>query len=114
MIYLCSPYSHPDTREMEYKYRQVAQAAAHLIALGEIVYSPIVHCHHLACNFTMPREWEFWRRFDLAMLDKADECWVLELDGWHKSVGVNAEIAFAIERDIPVCFLALEEVGLRG
>lgn len=114
MIYLCSPYSHPDPKEMEYRFHRVAAATAWLMTHGEIVYSPIVHNHYLACNFTLPREWEFWRRFDLAMLVKADECWVLELDGWHKSVGVNAEIAFAIDRDIPVCFLSLEEVGLRG
>ncbi len=99
---------------MEFKFRQVSHAAAILMRRGEIIFSPIAHCHPLAIVHAMPHDWEFWQRYCLAMLAKADEMWVLELEGWHKSTGVLAEIVFAHDHDIPVCFLSLEEVGLRG
>jgi len=114
VLYLASPYTHPDPLEMEYKFKQVSQAVASLMNRGEIIFSPIAYCHPLAVAHEMPRDWEFWQRYCLAMLAKADEMWVLELDGWHKSTGVAAEIVYAINNNIPVCFLSLEEVGLRG
>ena len=108
MIYLASPYAHDDKLEMEYRFQQAATAVAHFMELGFVVYSPIVHNHYLACNFSLPRTWDFWKQFDLPILDRCDELWVLELDGWQKSNGVNAEIAHAINTDKLIIYVAPE------
>ncbi len=110
MIYLASPYAHPDPHEMEYRFHRVCEATARLLLQGEVVYSPIAHNHYLAVNFNLPRTWDFWQNLDLRMIDRADAVWVLQLDGWQKSTGVNAEITYAIQRGIPVLYLDFEEL----
>ena len=110
MIYLASPYAHPDMLEMDYRFHSVCRAVVCLMKQGEVVYSPIAHNHYLAQTFDLPRDWDFWSRFDLPMIDKADSLWVLMLDGWQKSKGVQAEIAHAINTGKPVLYIELDEV----
>lgn len=104
-IYLGSPYSHHDPAMRHQRYRQVGRAAAHLIREGLIVYSPIVHCHLIAREFGLPKEFEFWERFDYAMLEPAGLLMVLKLPGWEESRGLTAEMAFARKKEIPLKFM---------
>jgi hypothetical protein len=110
MLYLASPYSHPDPLEMEYRYEQACKVTAHFLRLSFVVYSPIVHCHQLAKEFSLPTDFLFWQKFCLAMLNKADGLWVLQLDGWQTSKGVNAEIIHAVNSDIPVVYVDMDEI----
>lgn len=82
---------------MQERFHAVCELTAELLAGGLVVYSPIAHNHYLACNFNLPRDWEFWQNLDLKMLDLANELHVLMLPGWEKSRGVAAEIKHAIE-----------------
>lgn len=110
MIYLASPYTHPDPLEMQYRFHQVCNACAYLMSLGKVVYSPIAHNHYLAQNFSLPHDWNFWQNFDCHMIDRADEVWVFTIDGWHKSVGVQAEIIYAINAGKPVVYFEFDGV----
>lgn len=101
MIYLASPYSHPDPDVREQRYRAACHAAAELIQAGHIVFSPVIHSHPLTA-FGLPTGWEFWQRVDLALLERCDEVVVLKLEGWEESVGVHAEIRTAGELGKPV------------
>jgi nucleoside 2-deoxyribosyltransferase len=101
MIYLASPYSHPDPDVREQRYRAACRAAAELIQAGHIVFSPVIHSHPLT-EFGLPTGWEFWQRLDLALLERCDELVVLKLEGWEESVGVQAEIRTALELRKPV------------
>jgi Domain of unknown function (DUF1937) len=47
MIYLASPYSHPDATVRESRFRAACQAVVALLLTGEVVFAPIVHCHPL-------------------------------------------------------------------
>jgi nucleoside 2-deoxyribosyltransferase len=105
MIYLAAPYSHPDPKVMEQRFEQVTAEAAHLINRGEFVYSPITHNHPIAIRHELPRGWEFWEAFDIAMLTKCDSMTVLLLDGWDFSRGVRAEIEFARGLGIPITYV---------
>lgn len=107
MIYLASPYSHPDPAVREERYRAACQAAAALLLAGQPVCSPIVHSHPLVA-YGVPTGWVFWSRFDRALLARCDEVLVLMLDGWQESVGVQAEIRIARELGKPVRYLAPE------
>lgn len=108
MIYLASPYSSPHASVMERRFRQAAAATAALINRGKIIYSPILHFHPLAEMHELPKDFEFWKEVNLAMLTKADELCVLTLDGWRESRGVQAEIAFAKERIMPIDYISPE------
>lgn len=115
MIYLISPYSHPDPSIREYRMRQAAQTTYILMSHGEIVFSPIVHGHALVANVSECTEtsWGFWGFQCLGMLDKADAVYVLDLDGWEESVGVDAELKYADSLCLPIFLLRWRDI-LRG
>jgi hypothetical protein len=94
MIYLASPYTHTDPDVMQERFEYVRAAAAEMLARGEIVYSPIVHGHAIATAHDLPTDFEFWMRHSFAMLERADNLYVLRLDGWLESRGVTAEIGW--------------------
>lgn len=93
LVYLASPYSHPDPRVVFQRWWDTIRAAARLLERGMLVYSPIAHTHHIAATCGLRGDFEFWRRFDEAMIDRCDRCIVLLLPGWMSSKGMEAEVA---------------------
>lgn len=110
MIYLASPYSHPEVVVRERRFREACQAVVTLLASGLTVFSPIVHGHPLV-DHGLPTDWPFWERFDRDHLVRCDEVVVLMLDGWRESIGVAAEIRIAGELGKPVWYLAPDATG---
>lgn len=100
-IYLASPYSNSPQRNFEKAERFVAQKLKENI----VIFSPIVHCHELAWKYALPTEFAFWQQYNFAMLEKAEELWVLELDKWEESKGVQKEIEFAKDNHIPIMMI---------
>lgn len=45
MIYLASPYSHPDPAVEELRFEAACEAACKLMQQGHHVFSPIAHTH---------------------------------------------------------------------
>ena len=107
MIYLASPYSHPDAAIREERFRAACRAAAQLMRAGNIVFSPIAHSHPIALH-GLPFDWMFWERHDREQLARCDEVVGLMLDGWQGSEGVLAEIRIAAELGKPVRYLEPE------
>ena len=94
MIYLASPYSHPDPMVREARFDAACRATADSVRAGQVMFSPIVHGHPLV-RFGLPTDWAFWRRFDAEHLRRCDELLVLRIDGWRESEGVQAEMELA-------------------
>ena len=111
MIYLATPYSHPDPSMREARFQAACRATAELMRAGKTVYSPVVHSHPLT-KYGLPSDWGFWERHDRRFLEVCDEVAVLMLDGWRESAGVQAEIKIARELGKPVTFR--EPAHLRG
>ncbi len=110
IIYLASPYSHPDAAVRHKRYEDVCRVTAQLIAKGHVVYSPIAHSHPVAA-FLDPdllMDHKFWMTQCLPILNVCDELWVLELDGFEKSKGVSAEVKFAVDNLITIRFISPE------
>ncbi len=105
MIYLASPYSHPDSAIRQQRFEAACRAAAALVQAGKTVFSPVV-CSHCLCHFDLPSDWRFWQRHDRCHLEACTEVAVLMIDGWRESDGVKAEIAIARELGKPVTFLS--------
>ena len=105
VVYLASPYSHPDPRVRQARFQAACRAAAALLSAGEIVFSPIAHSHAIAAH-GLPTAWEFWECADGELLRRCDELLVLMLPGWQESRGLQAEIAMARELGMPVRYLA--------
>ncbi len=106
VIYLASPYSHPDPHVREERFREACRHAARLIEEGHDVFSAIAHSHPVATHADdpLPSGWSFWRHVDLPFLARASELRVLRLDGWQASEGVRAEIAWAERMGTPVTY----------
>lgn len=94
LIYLASPYSHPNAFIREQRFDEACRAAGKIMKLGHVVFSPIAHSHPIA-ERGIEGSWDFWQKQDLPILERCDALAVLELDGWKESVGVQAEIAHA-------------------
>ena len=90
LIYIASPYSHPDPAVRQKRYEDVSAYTAKRMMEGAVVYSPIAFNHPLSVRYEMPTDWVFWKHFDCRMIDKCDAMEVLMLDGWDTSVGVSA------------------------
>ena len=105
LIYIASPYHHQDAEVMENRYVRVAEATAHFMRLGYVVYSPIAHTHSIAEWAELPRDFSFYEQFDLTMISRANEVWVLLINGWEQSKGVRAELEFCQRMKVPFRFI---------
>jgi hypothetical protein len=114
MIYLASPYSHPDAAVKEQRYVDVCRAAGVIMREGDTVFSPIAHSHPIEQHF--PDGWvgdhEFWLRQDFAVLRHCSRLVVLKLDGWEKSFGVAKEVELARACGIDVDYVSMFDLGL--
>jgi hypothetical protein len=105
MIYLASPYSHPDPMVREERFLAVCRAAAQMLSSGVFVFAPIAQCHPIAVHGNLHGTFDFWEAYDRQMLTFCDELLVLMLEGWRESVGVQAEIKIMEEMRKPVNYL---------
>jgi len=106
LVYLAAPYTHDDPKVREARFQAVNRTAASLMAHGVRVFSPISHSHPIAQCGNLPDQWAFWREQDLPILELCGRLVVLMLDGWTQSTGVQAEMAAATRRDIPIGFIS--------
>lgn len=105
MIYLASPYSHPDKTIVKTRVGLTMQCTAALIRGGHYVWSPIVHCHEMAGLYEMPTDAEFWRAYNFSFIRRADAMYVLKIPGWDESKGIKMELDLAREIFLPVAFV---------
>jgi hypothetical protein len=110
LVYLASPYSHPDAKVRQSRYEAACRVAADLMAQGRFVFSPIAHSHGLS-QFGLPTDWGYWEKYDRAILAHCQEVVVLTLEGWQESKGVKAEIEMAHRLGKTVSFRAEENPG---
>ena len=105
LIYLASPLTHDDEHVVTDRIHATKWNTRRLLGDGHNVISPVVY--GVAFEDLEPT-WDYWRIFDLTLLEKCDELWVLTLDGWRESVGVKAEIDFAVEHGMTIRFIEPE------
>jgi len=101
--YLAVPYSHPDPKTREYRFEMANKIAAKLMSEGRMIYSPISHCHPIA-QYGLPKDWEYWKKYDLLFLKMAKRLILVTLDGWRESKGIVKEMEIADFLNIPIAF----------
>lgn len=105
MIYLASPYSHHDPVIIKTRFLLAEQCVVRLLQRGEVVFSPIVHCHELVHKYELPKDAKFWEAYDHSMLRLASFLYILKIPGWEQSRGVTLERELAERAYIPVQFV---------
>lgn len=107
LTYLAAPFTHPDRLTMVHRVEQVNWMAAHMLREGEFVFSPLTHNWPLVQTCLLHDcSWDFWRHYDLNMIERCDELCVLRLRGWRESIGVMAEVGHADSLTMPVHFVS--------
>ena len=104
MIYLASPYTHPDKAVEQARYERTLYWTAKILAAGDPVFSPIVYGHQFI-PFGRGTDFQTWTNFNSDMISSAERMFVLQLDGWQASRGVGGEIALAEWVGIPVTYI---------
>lgn len=105
IIYLATPYSSTDKKVIEERYLKIANKVAELVSEGMVVFSPIFYGHNLLNYREMPGDWAFWKNFCESFVYKCDEIWVYKIEGWDKSIGLNAEVELAKSLNIPIKYI---------
>lgn len=109
MVYLAGPYSHQD-EEIQRLRRIIFSHMAGLILIKEknvAIIDPITmsaaivdrHPEHFNGGF------DCWDKIDYEFIDRCDEVYVMAIEGYQQSVGVQAEIAYAKKKGKPVKFI---------
>lgn len=110
MIYLASPYTDQDEQVMHLRFKAAEHCTASLLKKRMWVYSPIVHCHQLAQEFDLPKDFEFWKAYNFAMLRHASGMGILKISGWDISKGVTEERKLAKTLGLPTYFFTPDGV----
>lgn len=95
MCYVAGPYINPDPVWNTHKTIMVAEE----LEATEIITAYVPHLS-LLWHIVAPHDAQFWYDYDLAILARCD-C-LLRIPG--QSTGADDEVAFAIERRIPVFY----------
>jgi hypothetical protein len=99
---------------MEARFNAANRAAAALIRLGHVVYSPITMTHPIdkvMAGTSNTLGSDFWVRFDEAFMEACSSINVLMIDGWDRSSGVRREIEFFTRRGKPVTYMDPETLS---
>ena len=109
LVYLASPYTHPDPWVRQERYEQALAAQTRLLDRGEFVFSPIVQTHYSDMKLRQSKDHAFWMRLALEYLHRCDALLILTLEGWQWSKGVKAEMDAAKLAGLPVEFMEWPE-----
>jgi hypothetical protein len=109
LYYLASPYTHKNPVIKKQRADVATKAAVDLLKNGIFCFAPIPYNAPWE-NYNLPGDWGFWEKFDKTFISRCDAVLVLTIDGWKESIGVQAEIEYAKENDIPVLFITPEEI----
>lgn len=105
LIYLACPFRHADPIVQRKRCAAAHYVAAQESLQGRHIFSPLTHNEVLMDILNDGLPGEHWMQFDLAILAICKKLYVLKLEGWELSKGVQREIAFAKEHGI-----AIEEI----
>lgn len=102
LIYLACPFRHADPRVQKKRCAAANYVTAQLSSQGRHVFSPLTHNGILIDILQDTVPGEHWMQFDLAVLAGCKYLFILKMEGWELSKGVQREILFAQQRGILV------------
>jgi len=103
-IYLAMPYTGNENQS----FHVANLVAGLLMRQGHIVFSPISHTHPIAVECNLPKDWDYWKRFDEEFIGFCDEVHVVKLNGFEKSKGVNTEIEITRKLEKPIKYIGFK------
>lgn len=106
MIYVASPYTSEDRTVLSRRFICVREYTAHLMASGQVCFSPIVYGHQFVRDFEGPMDFLSWQAFNDRILTLAcSSVHVLKLSGWENSRGIAHELNLAKKHHLPITYV---------
>lgn len=104
LTYLASPYYHSDQQVVDFRMKTFYETDAYLSRCeGLHIFSPLYKVETAKYGL-IPDTFEFWEKYCYEILSRCDEMIVITVDGWDTSTGVNAEIVYCTQHNIPIRF----------
>lgn len=109
--YLCTPYT-KYKHGLETAYQMAAQMTMYLQMQGFFIYCPIVHSHTPSnyCPKSLKESHDFWLTIDKQFVKISRGLIVCKMQGWDESKGIQIELDYAKELDLPVYYTDFLEV----
>lgn len=105
-FYLATDYTkYPEG--LEEAYTMACRESAKFLGAGVNVLCPIAHAHGINeySGRTLPQTHDFWVGFvDRPMLENASGLIVITSKGWEHSTGIQRELVYAREHNLPIFF----------
>jgi len=111
LCFLSAPYTHKadDAAEVQRVVSErvaiVCEIDAKLMRRGLHTVSPLYKHLLVQHDAQMPSDWDYWKDYSLNLIDRCDALYVVMLDGWEASTGVQAEIKYAREHKVQIVYL---------
>lgn len=106
--YLACPFYHINKDVKEERVKIATEVAYSLFLKGVVVFSPLTHNYPLI-TMGIENKWDgLWREFDISILAHAKKLYVITIPGWIQSRGVQAEISYAKQKNIPIEYLDIK------
>lgn len=102
IIYLAGPLTQINNKSVQDNVSSAKAIALELWKLGYTVISPHANCDLPMALAQEELEPSYWLNKDLEIISRCDA--LVVLPDWELSLGTNAEINYAKERDIPITF----------
>jgi hypothetical protein len=108
--YLALPYS-GTVEQIEERVKAMTRLDAQLMKSGIFTVSP-VYKHLMRLNhIDIPGDWAYWGEYSVQLLKRCDAMYVLCLDGWMESTGVQAEIKEAKILGVQIVYVTEIDTG---
>jgi hypothetical protein len=104
-VYVAIPYSHKDPDIQKYRFDMANAFSAQLMNEGMNVFSPVSMGHPIAIAHDLPENWEYWQGLCEAALSCTYKMYVLCIEGWEESTGVQAEIEICKRDGIRIAYV---------
>lgn len=101
LIYVACAFCQADPEIRQQRIDNVSRFCAEKMRQGVVVFCPLIHNYHIL-KYGLPIGWSYWEQFNKELLKRCDRLYVLKLEDWEKSVGLQAEVAIARSLNIPI------------
>lgn len=102
MIYIAAPYSHQNPLIRAERSRKAGKAMWELARAGVPAIAPTFYGHEFEGKFRAELPYEFWLVWSRGILVKCSEVYVLPLEGWRESLGLESELTLAASLWLPI------------
>lgn len=101
LIYVSCAFGQDDPHVREKRIDLVSRFCAEKMREGIIVFCPLIHNYYIL-RYGLPIGWSYWEKFNTQLLKRCDRLFVLKLEGWERSEGIQAEVTLARKFNIPI------------